>query len=201
MPQRFIFQEPNKTFSRFECDLESKQCQGYTQSTAKRCKRNVVIGLPFCWSHLLNERKIRIKQSSIPQAGKGLFVEDKSKPKNEVVFQKNSFILEYNGEKIDRDELVRRYGKYTAPYGVELSKKLYEDAACKRGAGAMGNYSPKSNAILFLSKNKNSVIVVAKKNIRNSEEIFIDYGKSFRFDEGTFYTTKRVSKNKPNLYG
>jgi hypothetical protein len=202
MPKRFIFQEPDNELPRFECDLESKQCTGHAR-TGLRCRRKTVIGLPYCWSHLQSERKIRILPSLIPNAGKGIFAQDKTKAANEVVFRKNDIILEYTGELINKFTLNRRYGKYTAPYGVQISHDRFEDGACERGAGTLGNHSAsQANAKLVTSKvgNLHRVFIQASKDIQNGKEILMHYGKDYRMDEGTFFTTKAASKPKGRIY-
>jgi hypothetical protein len=65
---------------------------------------------------LASVRKLKIKQSLIPGAGKGLFVWDTTKPAGEVVFRRNQLVTPYEGEHVTAEELQERYGDFTAPY-------------------------------------------------------------------------------------
>lgn len=200
MPKKFkffIISESN-TQPHFQCELISQNCEALTKK-GEACKRKVVIGLPFCWSHLLSEKHLRIKNSLIPYAGKGLFVEDKTKPEGEIVFRKGDKIIDYVGEIVTMQELDNRYGKdNTAPYGIEISKNAnrYEDAACRRGAGSLINQGTSSGdtryncELVTGGKKKDKIIVKAIFNIRNGRELYTNYGREYGFDEDTRYLTK-----------
>jgi hypothetical protein len=47
---------------------------------------------------------------------------DKQRPAGTVVFRAGEQIIHYYGEIIDKRTLNERYGRYTAPYAVELTK-------------------------------------------------------------------------------
>ena len=65
MPYEFLFKPTN-----FECNLKKERCVGHTKS-GYQCKRQVCIGLNYCFSHLLLEKHLQIKKSTILGAGKG----------------------------------------------------------------------------------------------------------------------------------
>ena len=92
----------------FQSNLICEQCNALTKNGA-RCKRTVCIGLPYCFSHLASLKHLKIKPSTIPNAGKGLFAIDNTKRPNAVIFNQNAVICEYNGEIIDKNELIHRY--------------------------------------------------------------------------------------------
>ena len=115
MPKKFVF-EVNQNVM-FEGNLHSMQCEGLTKS-GSRCKRRCVIGLPYCWSHLQSEMNLKIKDSTIPDGGKGVFAQKKNIDNNVPVFKSNDIITEYKGETITPQQKNQRYGNYTAPYTV-----------------------------------------------------------------------------------
>lgn len=193
MPKKFKFFKPHEINPVFECELESTRCTG-TKANGQQCTKRSVIGVPFCWIHLLKDRHLRIKDSNIQGAGKGLFAIDKSRPVGEILFRKNDKITNYDGEILTREILTQRYGEYTAPYGVEVNynHNIYEDGACKRGVGNLVNHQSQAqtNAKLSTNKNRNRIILIATKNIRNGQEIFVNYGSDYAFNEGTRYYTR-----------
>ena len=201
MPKRFQFYPPHSVIPRFECDLQSGICPSLTK-TGLQCKRRTIIGLPFCWSHTLSHRNVRVKDSTIPNSGKGLFAINKQAAANAILFRNLDFIVEYDGEFINKTELERRYGDYTAPYAGEITPTRFEDGACRRGIGTIGNYRQNFNAVLDIDENAHPhrLIVRASKIIRNGQEIFIDYGSQYLMNEGTTYKTKNVRNLKPNFY-
>ena len=198
MPQQFEF-EPTG----FKCSLESERCQGTTKS-GTRCARTTLIGLGFCWNHLMRDKKLRIKESTIPHSGKGLFAMDKSRGENDIVFKKRQTICEYNGETIDIYELNARYGFFTAPYSVELKNNTsYEDGACRRGVGTVpntmhGKATRRNNAKLVKSR-KGTPKIVATRNIRNNKEIFVSYGRTYKLNNGNHATRRTNRRSKTTV--
>ena len=184
----------------FDAQLRSQRCECKTRD-GLRCKRNVIFGLPCCHSHIVSSYRVKIMDSHIAHAGKGLYAWDRSKEKDEVVFRKGDFICPYAGELIDRDVLVARYGefkKYTAPYAIKLDKKLYEDAALYRGVGGLVNHDAKKANVEFFTErmpiydskrskkivgHETRVFIYATKDIPNRGELYADYGTLYRLQE------------------
>jgi len=178
MPYTFDFQAPDADFS---CGIETKRCRGIAKS-GNRCKRLVAIGTPLCFQH---RKDIKVKPSSIPDAGKGLFAHNKSKPANEVIFKRGTVITQYGGEKnLTKEDIDDRYGNNTAPYGVKYANNRYEDAACERGVGSLANKGTggQINAKLY-PNGRGSIFLKATKNIRNNREILLSYGRQYRLNE------------------
>ena len=203
MPKKFVFNPgPNE----FSCTLQSHRCSAVSTSTNKRCKKQVVIGQPFCWVHLQQNQNLRIKQSNIPNAGLGLFAVRKNAPATAVIFHPHQKITDYSGELINHAELNKRYGDFTAPYAIQVRHTVpyfYEDAACKRGAGAIANHSnTNANAELITTYDPHLrhdiALLEATTPIRNNEEILVDYGDEYLFDEDVAYSTKNDKKKKKN---
>jgi len=176
----------------FECILVSKQCKEKTINQT-RCKKKSVIGVPYCYIHLLNKKHLRVKKSTIPNSGNGLFAINKNIPNDTIVFKKGDYIIDYFGEKVTNDILNNRYGEKTAPYGIVVNKTrdIYEDGACQRGIGSLINHksSTFANAKFYVNRSNNTIKIKAIKNIKNGHEIFINYGRRYKFNENTKNTT------------
>ena len=109
----FFYNHTDST-PRFHCTLKSIQCEGQTK-IGLRCKRNVVRGTPYCWSHLFSAHKLRIGPSRIQGAGMGLFASTSRVIKNPPVrtaefllFKRDEKIVEYKGELINDVEKQSR---------------------------------------------------------------------------------------------
>lgn len=198
MPYKFQFKNQNGNIM-YECELKSQQCIHH--GLKGRCKNRVVMGLPRCWIHTLQHNSLRVLPSTLPHAGKGLFVKAKIKPNespNKIIFKKGDFVAEYGGKLESMNRVDRNYGIYTAPYGVSISSNLVRDAACERGIGSMINHQPESKcncrfSVNYLTKKCN---IKATKNIRNGSELFVNYNKSYRFNEPTTHITKPFTRRK-----
>ena len=181
---------------KFDGKLESMQCEA-VKVNGNRCNNKTVVGHNFCHVHRKHMLHLQIKDSTIPNANQGLFAYGKQ---GEVVFKKGQRICLYNGEVIDNDELLERYGLNTAPYGIKLHNKdgepQYEDAAISRGVGALVNHTrnnSKINAKLSINR-ENRAQIMAIKNIKAGQEIFVNYGNGYKFNEGISCTNR--SKHK-----
>ena len=186
MGYKFYFYISDNLF--FEADVQCMQCKGKSKN-GNQCKRRVCIGTPFCWQHLASEKKLKIKTSNIRDAGKGIFGWD-PKNMNKVLFKKGQKIIEYAGELINLQELNRRYSDQTAPYGIEINENRFEDASIIRGIGALANHSRRNNAEFDVSRNR--IILKAVKKIKHDQEILVNYGNEYRFDEDSSHKTKYV---------
>ncbi len=197
MPKEFVFKVDGH--EQFRKRLYTGRCEGITR-TGHRCKRKSIIGYEYCPAHLQMVDHLKIQTSNIPQAEKGLFAVDKTKGPNDIVFRKGDPIVPYNGEIISPEELDRRYGleDITAPYalGITQDPNFIIDAAAKRGIGSMANYMPGHNNAKFVTHVRNhhpQARIKATKNIRNNQEIYVDYKRDYRLNEpGVEFYTKNV---------
>jgi SET domain-containing protein len=194
MPYRFQFYINHNLI--FQGYLHSFQCSDISNS-GKRCNRTCCIGTQYCWQYLLYNHHLRIKASTLRNAGKGLFAIDKTKQNNAVIFKKYDRIIGYDGEVVDKEELQRRYRNNIAPYGIVVnkSKDIYEDGALLRGIGTLCNHKQNSNVRFSITRD-NHVFLVATKPIKNGMELFVDYGEYYHFDNNTNYDTKYVNIKK-----
>ena len=198
MPKTFNFYESNQDQDpRFSCKLQSQRCVSAKASGKGRCGNKTVMGVPVCWIHLLKDHKLRIAKSRIAEAGKGLFA-TKSRSINpnpqrtaeNLVFRRDEKIIEYVGDRIDGDEMANRYGNQTAPYSLETKKDHIVDAACKRGAAAFANHKPFAQANARFSRSPDGKIWIrATKHIYDGDEIYLYYGSSYKFSDGSKHRT------------
>lgn len=197
MPQRFRFEvnENNEWVIKHEAILNAQRCLGHSKN-GQRCKRKCIIGFEYCPTHLESIKKLKIKNSTIPNAGKGLFVSDKTKGSNEIVFKTNDKIAIYNGVIKTSEQLQEQYGDYTAPYGMKIAGTNNSiDAGDKRGIASLVNHKPFSQSNSRFKEIRQNhravgVEIVAKKNIKNGSELFASYGDAYNFNEPTRYSTK-----------
>lgn len=186
--------------TKFSCALESRQCE-YVKN-GHRCRLRTKRALPYCWQHAQIVDHVIIKQSTIKAAGMGLFACDRNKDKGEVVFRKGDRITMYArkahgnqpavGEFMKDKDMADRYGEcVTAPYGVDAPRKgIAVDTACQRSIGSYANTSKtaaSANAEMQWTKRDTELALIAKKPIRNGEEIFWYYGKTYQFDYPEFF--------------
>ena len=141
---------------------------------------------------------------------KGLFAVNLLAPRGSVVFNSDEVITEYIGEKINLEELNKRYGEYTAPYTAQVKQNEYEDCACGkyRGIGSLANHKPTSQCNAELISGWRRVDgrrqyyvrleVRHNKQIKNGEEIFISYGSNYNLNEPTSVSTKYITNRKAN---
>jgi hypothetical protein len=209
--QYFSFYEPDSSNLMFAQELQPQRCN-FKLKNRNLCKRKQNIGTEYCFQHLPSYMKLKIKETNDGR-GKGVFViGSKEQPPQHIVFKKGDIIAKYNGEEIDRDELLRRYGEFTAPYTVQAEED-YVDAAAIRGVGAMinaVNISETKNCILAMVKDisgdkiddwnrtnprdtvsQNDVVVMATKNIKAGAQLLLNYGDAYEFQENHSTGTKK----------
>ena len=202
MPYRFTFVADGHV--KYTCLLHRGRCAYVNPDTHAHCRKICVIGLPMCWIHLKKQYKLRIKESTIADAGKGLFAVlpgaaatggPRGGPRRgaaNVVFNANAEICPYQGEVLTRHQMDQRYGvDHTAPYGirVNMAQNIYEDAAKYRGVGAMANSDARHENAGFKIRN-NRIVLYALRDITDGQEIFVNYGNAYDFNDDATYSTK-----------
>lgn len=189
MPYRFLQPLPPPDWV-FTCLLQCSRC-GEPGKGGKRCARQVCIGLPRCWQHTWAIDHVRVKDSGIPGAGKGLFADKPGGARDAVVFPKDATICEYHGERLTLDQLEARVpGETTAVYAVSQDDRV-EDGACVRGLGTLANGSTSkrvTNAVIAIGRG--GFFLRATKNIRQGQEILAWYGRQYDFSAR--HSTKRA---------
>lgn len=172
--------------NKFDGELKSDQCQHHINNV--QCRKMCQIGLSICWIHLLSECHLRIKESTIDNAGMGLFALIKNTPNEDaqIVFREGDTICLYNGEILTLNQHLHRYEQESAPYTAELHRQnniqMYEDASIQRGVGSLINHSVRNFNCRMSIKRNNTIAFIATKNIRNHSEILVNYGRRYRFN-------------------
>jgi SET domain-containing protein len=176
----------------FHSRMFSGRCES-TKANGQRCKRRTCFGIEYCNSHLVKEKKLQIRQSNIPNGGKGLFAYKEHGQPNEIIFKTNQKIINYEGEIISAQDLIDQYGQNTGPYAVRMSNDEYVDSALLRGVGSIANTGIQRNNCncqLSVDFRNRRVLIKAIKNIRQGQELLLYYGDLFNLYEGTRYQVK-----------
>ena len=131
-----------------------------------------------------------VKKSQLPGAGKGLFTTK--------AISKDSKIIEYRGEKIGYNEYRRRARNEVDQYLFFVRRDLSIDAMHTRQYKARyANDAAGITRVKGLRNNSDYIIygdacfIVASRNIRAGEEIFVNYTRSY-WD----YMRKRAKKER-----
>jgi len=149
--------------------------------------------------------------SQVPQVqafhGKGLFAYDPTRPAGAVVFNVGDVICKYQGEILTDQEIDQRYNyngeEYTAPYALEEKRNKNIDCSCKRGIGSLCNHSSTHDNAEFRKgytgrgvNRRDYINVRAKRIIYNRQEILVNYGNEYTFDENVSHSTKYISNRQ-----
>ena len=152
-----------------------------------------VISLPYCWMHLRSIMHLRIKPSSIPDAGLGLWADWAGAP-NGVVYKKGDNLGYYEGEHMSQEQLAERYDN-GAPYAMHVNANEAIDGALERYYLAAVNHKPRAQCnVEFLNPHQGRIRVRATKNIMNGQELFINYGNDYRFHAFDNHSTKKTRR-------
>ncbi len=119
-----------------------------------------------------------VKTSQLPNSGKGLFTTTEIK--------KGAKVIEYLGEIIDWKEYEKRVERDEDGYLFFINKKNCIDAwntpqhkaRFANDAAGLGRIKGLNNNA-FYEIEKNKCFIVAKKDIKAGEEIFVSYSKEY----------------------
>ena len=184
MPKRFRITQSDNTV--FTCSMTCATCSQQTRN-GQACRKRACHGMPVCWMHARTIYNISAKQSTIPNAGKGLFAHKPSvgTAAGTPVFNAGDWICPYGGEAKTAAQLDDRYGvDGEAPYAL-CNGPVCTDAACVRGWGSFANHARRPTV-----RRPNAEFVLRDHNfwlralrpIRHDSEIFTDYGQVYGFD-------------------
>jgi hypothetical protein len=176
----------------FTCELQAQQCRA-TVAGGRRCARMCVLTIPFCRQHLA-AHGLRVGRTQLdigPVNNLGLFAAKRKPTGPALVFRTGDMLLKYEGEPVTRAQLFQRYGKFTAPYCMQVDKTTFLDAACVRSACAMVNapLAPARANCKFVSW-EGGVHLMATKPIRDGDELLVSYGPAYKFREPTIVRTR-----------
>lgn len=121
---------------------------------------------------------LKVKKSTLPGAGKGLFT------LNDI--KKGQIVCEYEGEQITWAETEKRNEKGIGGYVYYISQKVCIDAwHYKKTFGRYANDAAGLTRIQGVRNNsvyhevKNKVYIKATRNIAAGSEIFVSYGRGY----------------------
>ncbi len=139
----------------------------------------------MCSTHLENELNLKVKESAIQDAGKGLFCYNRRSNENEVLITKGQKICSYQGQFIDHEILLRRYNVHTAPYGIQYDKDTYIDSALLKGINSLINHArvKDTNVRFSVDRRNHEINLVATKNVKNGQELLVNYGRDYQFED------------------
>ena len=158
--------------------------------------------------------------------GQGVFADDPSKPRDAVVFKKDHLVMLYEGEVTDHDEAMRRYRAHTNPYSLQASHGVFNsktnsyysrrtqnapiiDSSPLRGVGSIVNHKQYNQTNVYFkcdkvpNSNKWVYKIIARRDIRNGEELYVHYGDSYGDFTNKYFTRfDTVSRhiNQPSWY-
>lgn len=152
------------------------RCEGRT-GAGLRCKRRVA-NTEFCYQHLEKTKGLKVKDSQIPDGGKGLYA-----TKN---FAEGAVITPYGGRLVHS-----RDPDYGGDYVLQLSARKFLNAEkTNSGAGRFANDCQPANIraghcagnnahFAHDPRNSNNGNVTATTNIRKGQEVFAKYSDGY----------------------
>ena len=151
--------------------MGSQRCAAGTK-TGQQCRAMTRHG-EYCWVHLAQLHGARIKQSSVPGAGKGLFAARD--------YKKGEVVARYTGDLVPVGDGEDFDG---SAYVLELTQDVAIDAARTNTAeGRMINDArgsgKKNNTRFSCNQTKKTAVLRALKAIRKGEEYFVSYGNAY----------------------
>jgi hypothetical protein len=183
--------------------LSKERCRAGATTHAGRCENFCVIGIEYCWYHLLHLFHLRIEKS--PIGGVGLFAALPDDPDpQKIVFRQGDNVMTYKGEVVHTAEMQRRYGPHTAPYAFSPFRhhpNFTLDSAHRRSIGSLINHANGRNdnvelTLLHFSHPEydrmTTVGIKALKAVRNGQELFANYGRDYRLDDPSTKITRQL---------
>lgn len=160
-----------------ETVYECARCSGKTQDD-HRCKKHTCKIPKLCWQHLAKEKNLKVKKSTIPNAGQGLFALK--------TFPKDTSLGEYKGKVMSREEFDKKYGDDGGQYGADLGPNKVVDAASTQSTVLRyvnGSDNPKKKLpsnTKFKVKGKNKAVEMrTTKKVEKGQEFLVPYGKGY----------------------
>ncbi|MDZ4742138.1 MAG: SET domain-containing protein-lysine N-methyltransferase [Verrucomicrobiota bacterium] len=123
-------------------------------------------------------RKLKVKKSTLPCAGKGLFTG--------TDIGKDEMVIEYTGEEIDWKEYLARVEKDQDGYLFFINRKKCIDTFHR--PESLGRYANDANGFSRLKGFRNNCVykvlkgkayIYSTKKIKAGEEIFVDYSADY----------------------
>jgi SET domain-containing protein len=119
---------------------------------------------------------LRVKKSTIPQAGKGVFTKSNIK-KGQIVTELVGPLLNHK-EYLNLSDMEQNYTFYINRNNILNSYPIKKQFARYVNDANGSSKSKVKNNTEFLVKGKR-VFIVAVKNIKKDSELFVDYGEDY----------------------
>jgi hypothetical protein len=150
-------------------NMPSQRCTADKRAGGQCCMRTK--RGQYCWNHTRTIEGLRIKASTIPQAGLGLFATKQ--------FNNGDAITPYTG-----DLVAIHDDRVGGPYYLQLNRHKGIDAARTNTANGRYANDPRGtqsspNATLVLDANRGTGRVKATRTIQPGQEIFVAYGPGY----------------------
>jgi hypothetical protein len=156
---------------------DCKRCTA-TAKSGRRCKRRTCKYADMCFQHTEQKKGLKIKKSTIPRAGMGLFT---TKP-----IGANARIAKYGGPLVPRAQFEAADSKY----GLTVTNALVMDgSSTQSGLGRWANDCRRTNRENKECKDNNARLVVAndrtaslkagRRPIPAGSEIMVAYGANY----------------------
>lgn len=158
--------------------IEADRCIANT-TKGTRCRRRTRRS-GYCWSHLQMLQDLRIKESTLPGAGLGLFVDGRP-------IAKGAHVADYTGPVVD--PRTPPWVDVGNDYLFELSKSKAIDGSNSKNVASYANdcraadkragHCRGSNARFTYDARSSKARLVATRKLAANEEIFVPYGRIY----------------------
>ena len=147
---------------------ESVRCKGWTKSGI-RCRKFTTFYPGKCGTHT---EDFKLKKSTIPRAGRGLFVSRD--------FANHEKLGDYKGERMSRTAFEAQVPE--SAYGYRFKNKIIDakkTQSCLARNINDARDDAKTNCEFVDRIRQNKVEVLATKPIKSGSEVFVDYGPTY----------------------
>ena len=145
-------------------EVISVRCNAINKN-GTRCRRHTKRG-DKCWNHLVKDEGLRIKKSTIPGVGLGLFAAKD--------FKKDTKVVDYKGEVMDHPS--------GGDYVLEINPHRFIDARKSIYAGGFANTLRKGDKGTLNSKltsYRSEGRIKSTKPIKAGKEVLVAYGRNY----------------------
>ncbi len=119
-------------------------------------------------------KQLRVLTSQIPNSGKGLFTT--------VNIQKGQLILEYQGKHVTREEMLQKDSSNVNLYvynDIIIDATGYLASRINDANGIVKQQGCHNNCKFVEFPNVTKIFIMATRDIRSGEELFLDYGPNY----------------------
>lgn len=174
-PSQAIFHSTWKNTNMSDTVRGCVRCKEISKKTKKQCKRRTCLYSDYCWQHTRNTKGLKIKKSTIPNAGRGLFA---------TRLLKRGEIIPYGGVRMTKKQVDTKYGgdDKVAEYVICHNKNRCFDASnTQSGLGRWVNdgvYAGRGKNAEFRTR-RTGVFLELIQDVQPGEEILTTYGPEY----------------------